>query len=193
MTSWHWAQRWGPSQAVCGQRWAPAAPYPAQQAVACQGTWGPWCSLRRGKVVPRGRAQGRDLPGWMGPDRAWDCWHSTPGCWLIRVPGQGYCSWHWGLHHSGGAEGSYLEGKRNVCSNRFTFINVFFIRGHREYLEVRTGRMSRPADRSRGAWAPPVLSEGTWVVPTAGGQTEAPGCYAAWREGNLKKQTHGRA
>lgn len=53
--------------------------------------------------------------------------------------------------------------------------------------------MSHPAGKSRGAWVPLALDEGTWVVLTAGGQTEAPGCYAAWREGNLKKrQRQGR-
>lgn len=95
----------------------------------------------------------------MGPDRAWDCWHSNQGCWPSRGPDQGRCSWHWGPHHSEGAGGSFLG--------------------------VRTGRMRPPAGRSRGAWVPQALREGTWVVLTAGGQTEAPGCYAAWREGNL--------
>lgn len=157
--SWHSVRRWGRPQAVCGWRWAPAAPCPARRAVACQGRWGPWRSLLQGKADPRRQARGRDLPGWTGPDRAWDCWRSTPDCWLSRDPGRGRCSWHWGPRRSGGAGGSYLE--------------------------VRTGRRSPPAGRSRGAWAPPALGEGTWAVLTAGGQTEAPGCYAAWREGNL--------
>lgn len=46
--------------------------------------------------------------------------------------------------------------------------------------------MSCPVGRSRDAWAPQVSSEGTSVALTAGGQTETPGCYAAWREGSLK-------
>ena len=125
MTSWHSARRWGRPQAVCGCRWAPGAPCPAQQAVACRGKWGPWRSLRRGKAGLRHQARGRDLPGWTGPDRAWGCWRSSPDCWPSRGPGWGHCSWHWGPRHSGGAEGSYLDRRKEICFEGFPFFNPF--------------------------------------------------------------------
>ena len=68
------------------------------------------------------------------------------------------------------------------------FYKCVLIRGPSVHLVGRTGHTSRPAGRSHGARAPLTPSEGTWAVLTAGGQTEAPGCYAAWREGNLEKQ-----
>lgn len=118
------ARRWGRPQAVCGSRWAPEAPCPARRAVACRGRWGPWSFLRRGKAGSRGQVPGRDLPGWTGPDRAWDCWRSTPSCWLSRDPVQGRSSWHWGPRHSAGAEGSYLErGRRELLQKLFHFCN----------------------------------------------------------------------